>query len=607
MEQIDAVLATLRAIQQPAFAADGQGRVVLINDGFATLLNPAAGVDADTAWRACLNDEGRTHWAHGIAAGQAFANPLALGKASGRWKYEASPVLGDGCSARWLAILKQETLADSLDEQLLRMSLHAAVRAGRMGLWEWSPQTGDSLWSPELYDVYRLPRGTGVEPGARFLAMVHPEDVPKIDAAVAAANTKGCIDPYVFRLHAGDGSLRWIMTCAQAARAAHEPGKPVSRLVGVNVDVTETVHAGELLEASRLERARHEQIMRAVMTHVPVGIAVALTGEAQLAYVSRFGAEMAQVSPECSRSWDAWQLCHPDTKRDARREELPLFRACDGALIRNEEWLLKAADGSLLPINCNAGPIHDEDGAIVGGTVAWHDVTSFKEAQRQRELLVAAVSHELRTPLSAIHGWSEVLQRSRDPSLMERGLLSIRRNVEMQVRLVDDLLDAARIAAGKLRLSLTQENLARVARAAVDSVVPIAESAQVVLDTVGDDVLPVLADEQRLRQAICNLLTNAVKFSRPGGLVAVTLAARNGMAELHVSDHGIGMDEEQLARAFDEFWQSRDSAGRKGGLGLGLSIAGHIVRGHGGTLDAHSEGVGKGATFTLRLPLRAAD
>jgi PAS domain S-box-containing protein len=406
----------------------------------------------------------------------------------------------------------------------------------------------------------------------------------------------------VFRLYAGDGSLRWLMTCAQAAR---EPGKPFTRLVGVNVDVTDTVQAEDELDAARVERSRQEQIMRAVMEHAPVGIAVALQGEAQLAYVSRFGTRMIQATPEQGRAWSAWRIHHPDSRAPAKTEDLPLFRACQGAVVRNEEWLLQALDGTLVPISCNAGPIHDAEGQVIGGTVAWDDVTPFKEAQRQRDLFLAAVSHELRTPLSAIHGWAEALRRNRDASLLDRALDSIRRNVETQARLVDDLLDAARIAAGKLSLALAPDDLAQIVRAAVDTATPIAAAAQVVLDlTPIDEALPVMADGLRMRQVVCNLLTNAVKFSRPGGRVQVTARRRDGFGDIEVTDDGAGIDAAELGRVFDQFWQSGAGAGRKEGLGLGLSIARYIVQGHGGRVSAHSDGIGRGSTFLVRLPLR---
>ncbi|WP_343622235.1 PAS domain-containing sensor histidine kinase [Roseateles puraquae] len=600
---MEAVQAALDGIEQPAFATDGQGQVCAVNEDFVGLLSMDVGGNRHAAWQQCLGPEGLTRWQRGIEAGVAFAEVLRPFQALGRWRYRASPVLRDGEGRRcWLVTLVRESLDDPLDDNLIKLSLHAAVRAGRMGLWEWNPATGDCLWSPEMYDVFRLPRGSGLEPGERFLHMIHPDDAPRIDAAVAAAAARGGIDPFVFRIRAGDGSQRWIMSCSRTERA---PGQPLTRLVGVNFDVTDTVEAEQRLDAERLERARQEQIMRAVMAYAPVGIAVALKGENELAYVSRFGAEMVGATPEQSRTWGAWQLRCPDTKVLARPQDLPLARACEGQVIRDEAWLMQAMDGRLIPVNCNAGPIHDEQGAVVGGTVVWYDVTPFKQAERQRDLFLAAVSHELRTPLSAILAWAETLQRGSRPDLLERGLAAIARNVLVQSRLVDDLLDVTRIAAGKMAMTPAQEDMGRIVHAAIETVSPIAASAQVVLaQDLTDAPLPVMADELRLRQAVWNLLTNAVKFSRAGGLVQVTLRAEPGWAQLDVTDHGVGIEPAQLAHVFDQFWQagSRDS-GRSEGLGLGLAIAMHIVRGHRGELRAHSDGVGRGATFTLRLPL----
>lgn len=598
---MDLVRMALQGIAQPAFAADGRGHALAGNEACLALLSASGAGDLQAAWHMCLGDDGWARWANGVEHGTGFSEGVRPFKAVGRWRYQAAPVFDAALGARWLVTLSRESLDEHLDDDLIRLSLHAAVRAGRMGLWEWNPQTGDSLWSPEMYDVVRLPRGTGLEPGSRFLGLLHVDDAAKLDAAVAGAADKGRIDPFIFRIHAGDGSLRWIMSSAQAAR---EPGQPVSRLVGVNIDVTDTVEAEQRLDAARQERARQEQVMRAVMEHAPVGIAVSLQGEERLAYVSHFGAEMIKATPRQGHGWDAWQLCHRDTKAPARQEDMPLARASAGAVVRDEEWFLQALDGTLVPVSCNAGPIHGPDGSVVGGTVVWYDVTPFKEAQRQRELFLAAVSHELRTPLSAILGWSEALRRSRDPALMDSGLDAIARNVATQARLVDDLLDFTRIAAGKLSMTQRVDDFGDIVRAAIDTVAPIAMSAQVVLALdATDEPLPVLADELRLRQAVWNLLTNAVKFSRAGGLVEVALRVHGDVAELTVTDHGVGIDPQHLDRVFEQFWQSGcRTYGRAEGLGLGLAIAQHIVRGHQGTLTAHSDGEGLGATFTLRVP-----
>ena len=159
-----------------------------------------------------------------------------------------------------------------------------------------------------------------MEPGARFLNMLHPDDIPKVNDAVAAASLKGGIDPFVIRLYVGDGSLRWFLTCAQTEGA---PGKTFSRLVGVNIDVTEAVRADEMVQAARQERQRQEEIIDAVMEHAPVGVAVALLGEERLAYVSKFGTDMIGASPEQGQTWSAWQIHHHDTKAAATREQLP--------------------------------------------------------------------------------------------------------------------------------------------------------------------------------------------------------------------------------------------------------------------------------------------
>lgn len=486
------------------------------------------------------------------------------------------------------------------------LSLQAAVRAARMGLWQWSPQDDQALWSPEVYDLLRLPRGDGREPGSRFMQMIHAEDLPRVDAAMATLESQGGVYPFIFRITAGDGSTRWLMSCSQVAPSS---GDAPPRLVGVNIDVTDAVEAEARVKEASSARERQELIMQAVLDHAPVGIAVTLAGEERLAYVSRFGEEMLRKPGGGADAWDAWQVYHLDGKTAAKKGEMALSRAARGEVIRNEEWLIRAYDGSLLPVSCNAGPIATPDGGIIGATVVWYDVTPFKEAQRPREFFMAAVSHELRTPLSAILGWAQAMGRTDDSAVIAKGLEAIQRNAQTQARLIDDLLDLSRMATGKLQLKMGSEDLVAIARAAVDTVAPIAVAAEVTLalDVAPGLSLAVLADDLRLGQAIWNLMTNAVKFSRPGGLVQVQISAERDVAVLQVTDHGVGIEAHNLERVFEEFWQAgtRDTI-RRQGLGLGLAIARHIVVGHGGTLCATSPGLGLGSTFVLRVPLRKA-
>lgn len=483
------------------------------------------------------------------------------------------------------------------------LSLQAAMRAARMGLWHWDTRENQAWWSPEVYDLLRLPRGDGQEPGTRFIQMIHPEDLSLVDAALASVESKGGVDPFVFRITAGDGSTRWLMSCAQVAPTSGEASSP---LVGVNIDVTDAVEAEARLLEATAGRERQELIMNAVMDHAPVGIAVTLAGEEHLAYVSKFGEGMLKKPGGGGDAWDAWHVYHLDGKTPAAKEEMALYRAAKGEVIRNEEWLVRAYDGSLLPVSSNAGPVVKADGEVIGATVAWYDVTPFKEAQRQREAFMAAVSHELRTPLSAILGCAQVMERTSDAGVTRQGVEAIKRNAETQARLIDDLLDLSRMAAGKLTMRFAIEDMQAIVKAAIDTVSPIALAGQVSfsIERSECDPLPLRADDLRLRQAVWNLLTNAVKFSRPGGLVEIHLRCDQGMAELRVTDHGVGIEEADLDRVFEEFWQAgtRDTT-RRQGLGLGLAIARHIVVSHGGSLTASSPGAGLGSTFKLRVPL----
>lgn len=216
-----------------------------------------------------------------------------------------------------------------------------------------------------------------------------------------------------------------------------------------------------------------------------------------------------------------------------------------------------------------------------------------ESANALKDEFVAVVSHELRSPLNAILGWAQVA--SVDPSQRDRALDTIVRNARRQARLVDDLLDLARTIAGQEPLTPVPVDLAHVVRATVESVTPVAREKGV------------LGDAARLQQVAWNLVSNAVKFTPAGGSVAIELHASDRDATLTVTDTGEGIDPAFLPHVFDRFRQAQGPATRRrGGLGLGLSIARHFVEAHQGRVTAHSDGPGRGARFTVVLPLAAS-
>jgi len=243
-------------------------------------------------------------------------------------------------------------------------------------------------------------------------------------------------------------------------------------------------------------------------------------------------------------------------------------------------------------------------------TAAERDARQEAEAaSRAKDAFLATISHELRTPLSPILTWTRLL---RQPNLgadkLAQGLEVVERCARSQAQLIEDLLDVSRIVAGKMRLEVRPVMVAPVIKKAVDIVRPAADAKSVRLQMVLDtEVGAVLGDAERLQQVVWNLLSNAVRFTPRGGRVQVVLERVNSHIEIAVSDTGQGIDPAFLPHVFERFRQGDVGTSRvHGGLGLGLAIVRHIVDAHGGSVHAESPGPGRGAVFTVKLPLMMA-
>ena len=228
-------------------------------------------------------------------------------------------------------------------------------------------------------------------------------------------------------------------------------------------------------------------------------------------------------------------------------------------------------------------------------------------ANRAKDQFLGTVSHELRTPLTAILGWVSLLRRRGPPAEVDRGLAIIERNARLQTKLIDDVLDISRIISGKLALNVGAARLSEIVRAAIETVMPAASLKGIVIASeLPADELPISADADRLQQVVWNLLANAVKFTPKEGHVTVRAGRDGSDVWVSVEDTGEGIRRALLPVLFEPFRQGDASTTRHhGGLGLGLAIVRQIVLAHGGTVRAASEGEGRGATFTVRLPARA--
>ena len=300
-----------------------------------------------------------------------------------------------------------------------------------------------------------------------------------------------------------------------------------------------------------------------------------------------------------------------------------LWRALSDRGTHDFEYPCIHLDGALRWHAWYGRPMVDASGRARGLSALVLDVTTRRmtervqmeelaEAQSARDqaegalrgnLAVAAVAHDLKTPLTAILGWAKALQARRaDPDVVERALAAILRNARAQARLVDDLLDAERMARGKLVLRREWVNPGVVLHDAVETVQPEAEDREVYLDLESPLELPALyGDPGRLTQVMWNLLSNSVKYSPPGATVQVRMRRVEGGVSLEVSDAGPGISAEALPHVFEPFWKGSDADQRGSGLGLGLSIARRLAALHGGSLSVESA-AGQGATFRLFVP-----
>ncbi len=265
--------------------------------------------------------------------------------------------------------------------------------------------------------------------------------------------------------------------------------------------------------------------------------------------------------------------------------------------------------------------VRDDRGRVVKLRGTSHDITERKQAEQERERLVAALreadqhkndflgvlSHELRNPLTPIRNSLHILNRATPGGEQDRRARAIiDRQITQLTRLVDDLLDVTRISRGKIRLQRTDVDLVEIVRQTLEDHRSLLEGHELAVE-LPDDALWIDGDPTRIAQMVSNLLGNAAKFTPAGGRISVTLARAGGMAVLEVSDTGLGIEPWVLPTIFEPFAQGEHTLARTyGGLGLGLALVKGLVELHGGSVSAHSDGPGRGARFTLELPLQAA-
>ena len=357
-----------------------------------------------------------------------------------------------------------------------------------------------------------------------------------------------------------------------------------------------------------------------LIARAPVAIAIAHDAECRFISANDALARLLGVPPATNISLAPWASDpHYRIQRDGRDmpvDELPMQYAMAHRTHVTNVIEIARADGKVVHVQNDVEPLYDRHGVVCGCVSVCVDLTERKqvegvlrEADRRKDEFLATLSHELRNPLAPIRNALELMRRARhDPSLNERALAIMERQVKQLVRLTDDLLDVSRITRNRIELRRERLDLRTAIRSALETIEPLSDAAgHVVTVDLPDEPLWVYADLTRLAQAFANLLNNAVKYTDRGGRITLTASARNSEAIVHLTDTGIGIAPADLPSVFDMFVQIEPTHSRaRSGLGIGLALARRLIELHGGHIEAQSQGEGKGTTFVVRLPMVAA-
>jgi signal transduction histidine kinase/ActR/RegA family two-component response regulator len=368
---------------------------------------------------------------------------------------------------------------------------------------------------------------------------------------------------------------------------------------------------------SREELRQRLQSLQAVIARAPIPIAIAHDPECRFIFANKALAALLQTPAESNISLTPPPGQDPPYRirqdgRDMPPDQLPMQYAIAHRTSMSNEIEIVRPDGSIVYVQNDVEPLYDMQGNIHGCVSVCVDLTdrklaeiALREADRRKDEFLATLSHELRNPLAPIRTAVELMRLARDnPVLVEQARATLERQLQHLVRITDDLLDVSRITQNKVELQKRRIDLRMVLNSAIESTRPLIDSrAQELTCDVPDRPMWADADSTRLAQAFSNLLHNAAKYTECAGEISIAAHTIGPETVITVADTGIGIPQEMLPRIFDMFTQLQAHRDRTlGGLGIGLSLAKRLVELHDGTIEARSEGPGRGTSLIVRLP-----
>ncbi|EMI21228.1 multi-sensor hybrid histidine kinase [Rhodopirellula maiorica SM1] len=534
--------------------------------------------------------------------------------------------------------LSQRELVDS--EERLRLALDA----GRMGSWEWRIPSGKVIWSSTLEKIHGIAEGSFEGSFDAFQRDIYPADRERVLTRIQNTVQQGNLHHLEYRIVWPDGSVHWLESRGRVFR--DDSGNPV-RMIGICSDVTERKQLEQTLrflaESSKSlstlvdYKSTLQKIASLSVPNFADWCTVDMLeadGTVQRLAVAHVDPEKVAIADELHRRYPPRPDAEYGVMQVLRSGEAELMTEIPDALLQNvavdDEHLQMLRELSLTSYMCvplrvkesvlgvvtfvvaESGRRYSQTDLVMAADLAHRAAIAIqnallyqqvREADRRKDEFLAMLAHELRNPLAPIRSGLDLLAMD-SPS--HREIVELMQDqVEHVVRLVDDLLDVSRIMRGKVELRKETTGLADLIKRSVHAVQSTIEHRHQKL-TVQNATEPMYlnADPVRIVQVIENLLTNASKYMDPGGKIDLIVERDEDTAVVTVRDTGVGIEKELLPQVFDLFTQSSRSLDRsQGGLGIGLTLVQRLVEMHSGSVSAHSDGLGHGSTFVVRLPL----
>lgn len=592
----------------------------------------------------------------GRAAQAPVANfDMRIRHKNGQYRHFAwSAVPEDDCiyaSGRDITVEKRQA-------ELLRLQnqarLRMALEAGQMGAWEWDMRSGEVLLLHGADLLHGFP--PSAEPirypsMAAYAEVVHPEDRQRFADVVNKAIKRGLEHQVEYRIIWPDGRVQWLE--ARGTITVDEHGKPM-QMSGVSVNITRRKRAEQDLaflaraseELARLvdPQSTLDKLARLAVPSFADWCAVDLLrddGALERVSVAHAEPQKVKLAHELRQRYPPRPGSLGRTWKIVRSGEPVLVPEITSAMlaesITDTEQLIAVRDlglrsyigvpllahgkvmGVVTFISAESGRRYGAEDLNLAVDLAGRAAVAvenaklylaLQQADRDKDVFLATLAHELRNPLAAIANGVSILQLAADDKERVRQSTQVmERQVGQLSRLVDDLLDISRITTGKVELRKERVNLASILSNAIEVSRPLIEAAQhqLILD-MADEPADLHADPTRLTQVFANLLNNAAKYTNPQGRIEVSLDCMASECVVRVRDNGIGIAAETMPHIFTMFSQASHPLERShGGLGIGLSLAERLVKMHGGSVSAHSEGPGRGSEFVVRLPRAAPD